>query len=186
MKPIGNTAGLPEKRGPELGTRLGTPRRRAPWTLRRLCGSERVTCIDFFLIALISLLSAGVSRGQVKLEATPGTTGPDAVARGKYIVEDVAMCEQCHTRRDENGKPDLGNWLMGGPVQIKPTYPAPDWAVRVPRIAGEPPGTEADFIRLLTTGIARTGKPPKPPMHQFHMTREDAEAVYAYLKTLGP
>jgi mono/diheme cytochrome c family protein len=138
-----------------------------------------------FLTVLIWIATAGASPGQERHDTTTGTNGRDEVARGRYIVEDVAMCEQCHTRRDENGQPDQGNWLMGGPVQIRPTYPAPDWALKVPRIAGDPPGTKADFIKLLTTGIARTGKPPKPPMHQFHMTREDAEAVYAYLKTLG-
>ncbi|MGD0361956.1 MAG: c-type cytochrome [Bryobacteraceae bacterium] len=140
-----------------------------------------------FLIALI--VAAGVSLGQTKHETTVASDtvrGSEAAARGKYIVEDVAMCEQCHTRRTANGEADRGNWLMGGPLQIRPTYPAPDWALKVPRIAGEPPGTRDDFIRLLTTGIARTGKPPLPPMHQYHMTREDAEAVYAYLKTLQP
>jgi len=124
-----------------------------------------------------------MSSAQVKLEAKSETISA-AAARGKYIVESVAMCEMCHTPRDENGQPDRGNWLMGGPVQLQPTYKAAHWAVKVPRIAGGPPGTEADFLRLMTTGIARTGSPPNPPMPQFHMTREDAEAVLAYLKSL--
>jgi mono/diheme cytochrome c family protein len=95
------------------------------------------------------------------------------------------MCQLCHTRRDENGTPDQGEWLMGGPLQLRPAYPAPQWATSVPRIAGGPPGTEADFIKLVTTGIARTGQPPNPPMPQFRMSRQDAEAVFAYLKSLG-
>ncbi|MGO4885612.1 MAG: c-type cytochrome [Bryobacteraceae bacterium] len=136
-------------------------------------------------ITLMAIMGVGNSLGQVKQETKDETTGQASVARGKYIVEDVAMCEMCHTRRDESGKPDRGNWLMGGPVQLKPTYPAPKWALRAPRIAGGPPGTAADFIKLVTTGIARTGQPPNPPMPQFHMTREDAEAVLAYLKSLG-
>lgn len=72
---------------------------------------------------------------------------------------------------------------MGGPVQIRPTYPA-QWAVEAPRIAGHPPGTDAQLIRLLTAGIAHTGSPPKLPMPPFHMTRPDAEAVLADLKSL--
>jgi mono/diheme cytochrome c family protein len=136
----------------------------------------------FLLIALTIVAGAGL--GQTKHDATAPSQG--GVARGKYIVEDVAMCEQCHTRRDESGKADAGNWLKGGPLQIRPTYPASDWAVEVPRIAGGPPGTKEDFMRLLTIGIARTGKPPLRPMHQYHMTRADAEAVYAYLLPLKP
>ncbi len=137
------------------------------------------------LVAAAALLSASPSPAQT---AAATQTAPHAgnVARGKYIVEDLIHCERCHTRRDENGDPDMANWLAGGPVQIKPTYPSPHWAVRAPRIAGGPPGTEADFIRLMTKGIARTGQPPNPPMLILHMTREDAEAVYAYLKSLAP
>jgi mono/diheme cytochrome c family protein len=106
------------------------------------------------------------------------------IERGKYIVEGVAMCERCHTQRDENGNPDRARWLMGGPTQTQPTFPSPAWAVREPRLAGSPPGTDAEFIRLLTTGISRTGRPPDPPMPPFRMKREDAEAVLAYLKSL--
>jgi mono/diheme cytochrome c family protein len=109
---------------------------------------------------------------------------PETIERGKYIVESVAMCEQCHTQRDEHGNIDRAHWLMGGPAQIQPTYPAPNWAIREPRIAGGPPGTDEEVIRLLTTGISRTGKPPNLPMPPFRMTRADAEAVLAYLKSL--
>lgn len=107
------------------------------------------------------------------------------IERGRYIVENVAMCELCHTPRDEHGNPDRGRWLMGGPTQLRPAYPAPTWTLTEPRIGGGPPGTDADFIKLLTTGIARTGRPPNPPMPPFRMTRADAEAVLAYLKSLG-
>jgi mono/diheme cytochrome c family protein len=110
--------------------------------------------------------------------------GQTVVEHGRYIVENVAMCELCHTPRDENGNPDKGHWLMGGPAQLRPAYPSPYWALVEPRIGGRPPGTDADFIKLLTTGISRTGRPPNPPMPPFRMTRTDAEAVLAYLKTL--
>ena len=41
------------------------------------------------------------------------------------------------------------------------------------------------MITLLTTSISRSGKPLRAPMPQFHMTRSDAEAVVAYLKSLN-
>jgi mono/diheme cytochrome c family protein len=113
-----------------------------------------------------------------------GQRDQSLIERGKYIVENVAMCERCHTPRDERGNAERTHWLQGGPVQLQPTYPAPTWAQREPRIAGRPPGTDSDFITLLTTGISRTGRPPDPPMPSFRMTRADAEAVLAYLKSL--
>ncbi|HLJ15146.1 MAG TPA: c-type cytochrome [Bryobacteraceae bacterium] len=106
------------------------------------------------------------------------------IERGRYIVEGVAMCERCHTQRDEHGNPDRKHWLMGGPVQTRPTYPSPNWAVKEPRLAGTPPGTDEEIVTLLTTGISRTGRPPDPPMPPFRMKREDAEAVVAYLRSL--
>lgn len=134
-----------------------------------------------FLVVLVVLAIQPV--GSTLAQSKTG--GEQArVERGRYIVESVAMCERCHTQRDEHGNQDRGKWLMGGPVQTRPTYPSPAWAQREPRLAGSPPGSDAEFITLLTTGISRTGKPPNPPMPPFRMTREDAEAVLAYLKSL--
>lgn len=134
------------------------------------------------LLALSPILSAqaNISNKSVK-DAAQGSR----VARGQYIVEDLVQCTRCHTPLDENGVRQRSQWLLGGPIQTRPTYDAPNWALRAPRIAGRPPGTDDDFIRLMTTGIARTGRPPDPPMLQFHMTREDAESVLAYLKSLS-
>jgi mono/diheme cytochrome c family protein len=107
-----------------------------------------------------------------------------SIDRGKYLVENVVMCWRCHTPQTENGDYDRSQWLLGAPIRKQPTYNEPNWALRSPRIAGSPPGTDDQIITLLTTGIARTGRPPNPPMPRFHMTRMDAEAVLAYLKSL--
>lgn len=108
-----------------------------------------------------------------------------AVARGKYIVDGLSRCTRCHTPVNARGQRDQGQYLMGGPVQIQPTYSSPKWALRAPRIAGGPPMTDQEFIRLMTTGISRFGRELDPPMPQFRMTREDAESVLAYLKSLA-
>src|SRR5271155_75128 len=109
-----------------------------------------------------------------------------SVARGKYIVEGIAVCSQCHTPRDSNGDPDRAHWLEGGALWLNPAQPVENWPLQVPRIAGNPPGTDAEMVKLLTTGIWRDGKPLRPPMPQFRMTEPDAEAVVAYLKSLEP
>jgi len=106
--------------------------------------------------------------------------------RGEYIVESVAVCWTCHTPRDQRGAPDAERSLLGGPVPFAPAGPAANWAEVAPRLAGAPPGTDEEFVRLMMTGISRTGRPPRPPMPQFRMTRSDAEAVLAYLKSIKP
>jgi mono/diheme cytochrome c family protein len=142
-------------------------------------------------LSLMSLLAFAVALSPATAQDKPAAKpkgaesgGGTAVERGRYIVENVAMCELCHTPRTESGEPDKGHWLGGGPTQLRPAYPSPYWTQIEPRIAGRPPGTDADFIKLLTTGISRTGMPPNPPMPPFRMTRADAEAVLAYLKSL--
>jgi mono/diheme cytochrome c family protein len=112
------------------------------------------------------------------------SSGTAAIARGKYIVEGVAVCWTCHTPRNQSGLPDEQRWLLGGAVPYAPARPDGAWADVAPRLAGLPPGTDDQFITLMMTGIARTGRPPRAPMPQFRMTRADAEAVLAYLKSI--
>jgi mono/diheme cytochrome c family protein len=96
------------------------------------------------------------------------------------------MCGQCHTPRGENGAPDRSRALEGASVWLKSAEPTENWPVQAPRIAGTPPGTDAEMVTLLTTGIWRDGNYLRPPMPQFRMSREDAEAVVAYLKSVNP
>jgi hypothetical protein len=133
------------------------------------------------VVAAIAMALNWASASPAQVKAVKGRQ--DLVDRGRYIVESVAMCEQCHTPRNAEGVPERERWLMGGATQLRATYPA-EWAVIEPRIAGTPPGTDEEIIRLLTTGISRTGRPPRLPMPPFRMTRDDAEAVLANLKSL--
>jgi len=110
----------------------------------------------------------------------------EGVARGKYIVEGLARCGQCHTPRDSDGNPERSHWLEGAPVWLKSATPVSDWPLQAPRLAGTPPGSDEELVTLLTTGVWRDGKFLRPPMPQFRMTRQDAEAVVAYLKSVQP
>jgi mono/diheme cytochrome c family protein len=108
------------------------------------------------------------------------------VERGRYIVERVSMCFECHTPRDEDGELQRDNWLLGAPVPVSPPrFDEANWAIRAPRIAGMPGYTEEQGIRLLTRGIARTGDHLRPPMPPFRFSEADARAVVAYLKAQG-
>jgi mono/diheme cytochrome c family protein len=108
------------------------------------------------------------------------------IERGKYIVDGLSRCGQCHTPKDDVGNPIPSKSLDGAPLWLQSARPVQNWPLKAPRIAGDVPGTDAEMIRLLTTGIWRDGRPLRAPMPQFRMTREDAEAVVAYLKSLTP
>jgi mono/diheme cytochrome c family protein len=108
------------------------------------------------------------------------------VARGKYIVENVAMCGQCHTPRHGNWELDQSRKLQGSSVFLQPPYADANWPINAPRIGGNPPASDADMVKLLTTGIWTNGKTLRFPMMPFRMNEADAKAVVAYLKSLQP
>jgi len=114
----------------------------------------------------------------------PASAGSGDVERGRYLVHDVALCVQCHSPRDENGKLLETRLLTGARVPLGSPYPGQPWAYQAPNLRGMTGYTEQEGIRLLMEGITRGGTPPRPPMQRFHMNRDDARAVVAYLKSL--
>jgi len=143
-------------------------------------------------IAIGLLLTLGIALGffwpskvnvQDRGTAANAPANSGDVARGKYLVEDVAMCGQCHTPRDINGSLDRSRWLQGAAVPFMPAQSPPNWPILAPRIGGTPPASDADMIKLLTTGIWTNGQSLNFPMMPFRMSEADARAVVAYLKT---
>jgi mono/diheme cytochrome c family protein len=107
-----------------------------------------------------------------------------SVERGKYIVESVAMCGHCHTPRNGSGELIMSQWLNGAAVPVKAPAQFRSWAEYAPRIAGLTQFTDEQALRLLTGGISRTGTPLRNPMPPYRMSREDAQDVVTYLKSL--
>ncbi len=119
--------------------------------------------------------------------SSSGSPPPSAkVVRGKYIVEALAVCGDCHTPHDEKGEPLPGKTLRGSALFFKPIAPVPVWAEKAPNIAGLRGWEDDAAVKFFMTGIAYNDLPGRPPMPQYRMNREDAEAVVAYLKSLSP
>jgi mono/diheme cytochrome c family protein len=134
----------------------------------------------------VSAILVGHAQDAKKSASAPpaASAAGSAVARGQYLVEDVAMCGTCHTPRYANGSLDRSQWLAGAPVPYQPSQASTDWPTVAPRIAGLPPASNDGMVTLLTTGIWTTGQQLRDPMPKFHMTKADAEAVVAYLKSI--
>lgn len=135
--------------------------------------------------AIVFLASVSLAFGQ-KAHPADRQTSDSGEARGKYIVENLSRCGQCHTPRGSAGAADRSQWLQGAPVWLKSAEPVEDWPLQAPRIAGVLPGTDEEMIKLLTTGVWKTGTHLRAPMPEFRMTTQDAEAVVAYLKSVQP
>lgn len=130
------------------------------------------------LAALVLL--GGTMRAQ---QPSSARAGAGNVEHGRYLVERVAMCYECHSTRDPRGNIVAGTRLHGGPMPMRPPWPN-DWPLQIPRIAGLPGYNDAEAIRLLTQGaIKRDGTQLRYPMPRFRMTPQDAADVIAYLRS---
>ncbi|MGA9567847.1 MAG: hypothetical protein WBS19_20140 [Candidatus Korobacteraceae bacterium] len=145
---------------------------------------QLITVVSLLVLTFVLVFASRtiIAQDAKKPAATASDNSP--VARGRYIVEDVAMCGTCHTPRKPNGELDHSRWLAGASVPYLPVEPNSNWPTVAPRLAGTPPTGDAGMITLLMTAVWIDGKPLKDPMPKFHMNHADAEAVLAYLKSL--
>jgi mono/diheme cytochrome c family protein len=110
----------------------------------------------------------------------------DEVARGKYIVENVAKCSECHSPRGQDDELGKGLSLSGAQLEFKPITPNDSWAESAPNIRGIRGYNQEAAVTLFSRGIAKNYGQLAPPMPSYKMTQDDADAVYKYLKSLQP
>jgi len=127
-------------------------------------------------------VQAQAAQAQTKAASAQASEG--SVEHGRYLVEDVAMCEECHTPRDANGNLDESRRLQGASIWIVPVHKTINWSNRAPALAGFEEFTEAQGQAILEKGIGPNGLEIQPPMHIYPMNHADAQAVIAYLRSL--
>src|SRR5215468_5343724 len=106
------------------------------------------------------------------------------IERGKYLVEEVARCQECHTPKTAEGEFDKSKWLKGATLNIAAITPVKGWHAASPDITS----TSALWQRWGEDGMAKflqTAKNPRggsagAPMPAYMMKAEDAEAIVAY------
>ena len=126
-----------------------------------------------------------------RLAVAPPRRVPDAdmVARGRYLADEVASCDACHTQRNLATGAYSGPAYGGGTVFADEgdtgfEFVAPNLTAH-PRAGRTGQWTEAQFVARLRAGRSH----PDSPMHweSFSlMTEEDLRAVYRYLRSLPP
>jgi mono/diheme cytochrome c family protein len=113
------------------------------------------------------------------------------IGRGKYIVDGVAMCGDCHTPRLPTGAADASQYLRGADLEFKPVREILQWAERAPDITAEglKEYSVESLIKVLKGKTDQKGQPMpifKPPMPPYRLKDDDAKAVAMYLKSLKP
>jgi mono/diheme cytochrome c family protein len=135
----------------------------------------------FLLFAIFCIVTTMQAQRRFALPAPPTK---NEIERGRYLVEEIAKCSECHTPRKPNGELDGQGWLRGAPIWIRPVAPINNWADRAPALAGLPSFTEEQAEKVLENGTGPNGEELRPPMHIYHMAPADARAIIAYLKSL--
>jgi len=113
------------------------------------------------------------------------------VERGKYLANHVAVCLDCHSKRDFTKfsfPPAPGTEGIGAsfPFGEAEGIPGEIWA---PNIT---PGrlkdwTDADYAKAIAHGVNKSGDtlfPIMPYYNYSRMAKEDLDAIIAYIKTL--
>ena len=137
----------------------------------------------------MSILSRGVWSGFCLLfllaasdQAVAQASGAnDAVARGAYLAR-AGDCVSCHTA--SGGQSYAGGYKLDTPFGylLAPNI-TPDMATGIGR------WTADDFYRALHQGVNKNGQDMYPVMpFDFYtrVTREDSDAMFAYLRSLAP
>src|SRR5579863_8818731 len=141
-------------------------------------------------VAIAAAFSASLLWSREKSAAAPQKNAAPAAAqgaveRGRYLVEDVAMCEECHTPRDAGGNLDESRRLQGAQIWILPVHANPNWANNAPPLAGFGGYTDEQGEDVLEKGVGPNGETIREPMHIYHMNHADAQAIIAYLRSLS-
>jgi mono/diheme cytochrome c family protein len=157
---------------PPVSGRVASHDLRFPWSIRRGVGLWKLRYLD-------ERPAAALARTDAKLE------------RGRYLVEAVGHCGECHTPRDTFGGMDLARWLAGGPgLEV-----GPDGAGKVPNLTPHENGlagwSERQIARYLKTGFTPDydtvgGAMVKVQENLARLSDSDREAIAAYLKAVPP
>lgn len=106
-------------------------------------------------------------------------SGPEAT-RGRYLVEALGHCGECHTPRNALGGLDYDRWLQGAPT--------PDGKGKVPAITPDKlTWSETDIAAYLSTGFtpeydSAGGEMADVVQNLAHLPEADLRAIAVYLK----
>jgi len=147
--------------------------------------TRRKTLIGGGIVAVVAAAALWLAWPDVlepaEIAATPTDVSPETVARGEYLAR-AGNCIGCHTRR--GGEPYAGGRAVSTPFgAIFSTNLTPDDET------GLGTWTTADFWRAMHHGRSKDGRrlyPAFPYTSYTHVTREDADAIFAYLMSLEP
>lgn len=111
------------------------------------------------------------------------------VERGRYLVETIGACGNCHTPKDRRGRPIAAKKFAGGFVIKEPPFDAVASNITPDRETGIGAWTDAQIIAAIREGKRPDGSiigPPMPIELYRGLSDNDVKAMVAYLRTIKP
>jgi mono/diheme cytochrome c family protein len=111
----------------------------------------------------------------------------DPLLHGRYLVETVAGCGNCHTPHMPDGSLDPNMALAGAFVIEEPVFKAYARNITPDMETGIGSWSQADIVKALREAVRPDGKVLGPPMsfHFYnHLSDNDANAIAMYIKTV--
>lgn len=124
----------------------------------------------------------------IVLVTAAGADAQTPVERGKYLVEVLGACGNCHTPKGPGGE-IREKHLAGGFVIDEAFGKAVTANITPDRETGIGGWTDADIIRAIREGKRKDGRPLGPPMPYYlyrQLSDTDVRAMVAYLRTVKP
>ena len=120
-------------------------------------------------------------------QTAPIPDGADPLTHGRYLVETIAGCGNCHTPHLTDGSLDPSMALAGAFVIEEPVFKAYARNITPDMETGIGSWSEDDIVKAVREGVRPDGKILGPPM-SFHfynkLSDTDAYAMAAYIKTV--
>jgi len=150
-----------------------------------------ITAVIILVVAVLGylkfLLPAVGKAPEVK-----ATLLPSRIERGRYLANHVAVCMDCHSKRDwtrfsapiEKGTLGAGGEYFGPEMGFPGTFYSKN--ITPAHLSN---WTDGEIYRTITTGVNKDNEalfPVMPYLNYGKMDQEDVLSIIAYLRTLAP
>jgi len=144
---------------------------------------------------VLSKLGSALLAGVLLQASSASAADAGAVERGRYLVNTILACGNCHTPKAADGQPIAGKELSGGGLSFNAPFFAGSASNITPdKASGIGNWSDDELKRAITQGArpdhGRLAGVPLAPMMwvAFYkaMTPADLDAVVAYLRAVAP
>ena len=123
--------------------------------------------------------------GSLALGTMAATTSDAVAARGKYLMDSVVACGNCHLQRGAQGQPLFERGLSGGMVFDEQPFTAHAANITPDKETGIGNWSDEQLVKAIREGVRPDGSligPPMPIGFYRKLSDDDVAALVAYLR----